>query len=72
MAKFHPIPWYGNFVEAHSFRRASGKSPETAENAFSQNFHTRKFGEISLFYLGVTIKNGHLQAQGYIKTARGF
>ena len=34
--KYHLIFWYVNFVEKHSI--------------FPQNFHTRKLGEISVFY----------------------
>ena len=46
--KFQLIFCFGNFAEKqHSFRKFSGESSETA---FPQNFHTRKLGEILLFY----------------------
>ena len=36
---FHLISWSGNFVERHSFRRVSGKSPETLRKlCFSTKF----------------------------------
>ena len=41
---FHLISWCGNLVERHSFRILCGNC------AFPQNFHTGKFGEISVFY----------------------
>ena len=50
--KFRLISWCGNFVKTHSFRRVLGKSSETLQKNFEfpQNFHTRKLGEISVFY----------------------
>ena len=32
--KFHLISWCENFVEAHSFRRVSGDSPETLQKLY--------------------------------------
>ena len=46
---FHIISCSGNFVETHSFSKVSGELPETL-HVFPQNFHTRKFGEILVFY----------------------
>ena len=38
-------------MERHSFRIVSGESPKLCGNcAFPQNFHTRKLGEITIFY----------------------
>ena len=43
--------WCINFVERHSFRIASGDSPETLRKLYlSTKFHTRKLGEITLFF----------------------
>ena len=36
----HLISWCGKFAERHSFGET-----------FSQNFHTRKLGEITMFYV---------------------
>ena len=41
---FHLISWCWNFVERHIFRIVSGNC------AFPQIFHTRKLGEITVFY----------------------
>ena len=46
---FHLISWYGSFVERHSFRRIS--HPKPWRNCLSQNFHTRKLDEITVFYV---------------------
>ena len=43
ISKFHLISWYVNFVEVHSFRRFWGI-------AFLQYFHTKKWGEVLVFY----------------------
>ena len=43
---FHLTSWYGNFVEKHVFCIV----PSDEETAFPRNFHTRKLGEITLFY----------------------
>ena len=40
--KFHLISWCGNLVERHNFL--------CGNCAFSQNFRTRKLGEISVFF----------------------
>ena len=38
-------------MERHSFRTVSGNSSKTCGNfAFLQNFHTRKFGEMTIFF----------------------
>ena len=45
-------------MERHSFRVVSGESPETKRNcALPQNFHTRKLGEITLFYAVIVTIN---------------
>ena len=44
--QFHQISWCGNFMERHSF----GKVRNYAETAFPQNFHTKKLGEITVFF----------------------
>ena len=41
-----------NFVKRHNFRIVSGNCPKLCEHcAFPQNFHTRKLGEITAFYI---------------------
>ena len=48
---FHLTSWYENFMEKHiflhSFKRFARNYEETA---FPRNFHTRKLGEITVFY----------------------
>ena len=53
------IFWCENVEETHTFRRISGKSPETLRKnfAFPQNFRIRKLGEISVFYAVVFFTN---------------
>ena len=49
--QFHLIYWCENFVGRHSFRIVSGDSPETMRKlCLPQNFHTRKLGEITVFF----------------------
>ena len=47
-----PNFWCVNFVERHSFRIVSGDFHKRLcwNCAFPQNFHTRKLGEITLFF----------------------
>ena len=46
--KFHPVSWGRNRVETHSFRMI--RSELCGSCKFPQTFHTRKLGEISVFY----------------------
>ena len=46
--KFHPVSWPRNHVEKHSFRMI--RSLLWGSSKFPQTFHTRKLGEISVFY----------------------
>ena len=49
--KFHLISWCGIFVKRHNFRRVSGESPKTMRKlCLSAKFHTKKLGEITVFY----------------------
>ena len=49
--KFNLMYWCENFVKRQSFRIVSDESPELCGYcAFPQNFHTRKFGEITVFF----------------------
>ena len=48
---FHLISWCGNFVERHSFHIVLGELCETMwKLCLSTNFHTRKLGEIAVFF----------------------
>ena len=47
--EFHLIFWCGNFVEGHSF---CIRQKLCRNCAFLQNFHTRKLGEIMVFFTG--------------------
>ena len=49
--KFDLISWCGKFVERHSFPQSFARTAQnSAETAFPRNFHTRKLGEISIFF----------------------
>ena len=49
--KFHLISWCGIFVKRYNFCRVSGESPKTMRKlCLSAKFHTKKLGEITVFY----------------------
>ena len=59
--QFHLISWCGNFVVRHSYRIVSG---ELCGNcAFSQNSHTRKLGEYTVFYAVLQLLNVSLESE---------
>ena len=60
LPQLHLISWRGNFVARHSFRMVSGDSPETMRKlCLAKNFHTKKLGEITVFYAVLVINLLH-------------
>ena len=68
--QFHLICWCGDFVQRHSFRIASGDWPKLCGScAFLQDFHTRKLGEIKVFY---AVSNNFRHVLGVFSILVGF